>query len=239
MRMIIIAAKIACSIAVGFFAGPAAVYVFNHMPAEWLCEYGEKAVPEKRAHIKENPWRWVFSFGFICVCLRLSMLDLTIGTAQLAAAGLAACWLMLVISLADIKCMIIPDQFVIMLAISAIGFVPVWDTLQNPQGIWQPLIGMLIGGGFMLLCSLMGKLIFRKEAMGFGDVKLMAAIGLVLGIRGTIISMAAALLISGGAAAAGLMSGRWKKDDAKPLGPYLCGCAIAYIVLVIGGGVTL
>ena len=39
--MTVLIVKIATSILVGFFAGPAAVYVFNHMPAGWLTEYGE------------------------------------------------------------------------------------------------------------------------------------------------------------------------------------------------------
>ena len=37
MALLII--KIAASILMGFFAGPAAVYVFNHMPASWLRSF--------------------------------------------------------------------------------------------------------------------------------------------------------------------------------------------------------
>lgn len=258
--MVILIIKIASSIIAGFFAGPAAVYVFNHMPEKWLCEYGEAPKPaeqpEKR--IKENPWRWIYSAGFICLSLRLStavygstgtaFLRQSIEGAQIAAAGLVVCWLMLIIALADLKYMIIPDQFVLMLAISAIGFMPLWNAdektaasgiWQELTGFWQPLLGMVIGGGAMLIFAVAGRLIFRQEAFGFGDVKLCAAIGLVLGINGTIASVAAAIIISGFAAAAGLASGRYKKTDQKPLGPYLCGCAMAYIILVIGGGFTL
>ena len=256
MEILII--KIAASILIGFFAGPAAVYVFNHMPASWLCEYGEApedprlAKGEKR--IKENPWRWVYSVGFICLCLRLSLIEYSDGlltvqegagvaTVQLAIAGLIACWIMLIIALADLKFMIIPDQFVLLLALSAIGFAPMWKAeavtedaagmLNGITGFWQPLIGMAIGGGFMLLCAVAGKLIFKQQAFGFGDVKLCAAIGLVLGVNGTIVSIAAAVIISGFTAAAGLASGRYKKGDQKPLGPYLCGCAMAYIMIVM------
>lgn len=251
--------KIASSIIAGFFAGPAAVYVFNHMPERWLCEYGETPKPAEQPvkRIKENPWRWIYSAGFICLCLRLSTVYDSTGTAsvrqsvesaQIAAAGLIICWIMLIIALADLKYMIIPDQFVLMLAISSIGFMPLWDAegaaaaegiWQELTGFWQPLLGMVIGGGAMLMFAAAGKLIFRQEAFGFGDVKLCAAMGLVLGINGTIASIAAAVIISGFAAAAGLASGKYKKTDQKPMGPYLCGCAMAYILLVIGGGFTL
>ena len=149
--------------------------------------------------------------------------------------------------------MIIPDQFVLLLALSSIGFIPLWKEefslaggsqlptsgylvgtgIAWPEGFWQPFIGMAIGGGFMLLCALAGKLIFKQDAFGFGDVKLCAAIGLVLGINGTIATVAAAVIISGFAAAAGLATGRYRKNDQKPLGPYLCGCAMAYIIIVM------
>ena len=250
--------KIAVSIIVGFFAGPAAVYVFNHMPAAWLCEYDEDpaenpklARGEKR--VKENPWRWVYAAGFICLCLRLSLAEYAAGfydalpgpaveCGQIALAGLIACWLMLIIALADLKYMIIPDQFVLLLALSSVGFAPLWKRedpeitgglWDSPDGFWQPLLGMAIGGGFMLLCAVAGKIIFRQEAFGFGDVKLCAAIGLALGINGTIASVAAAVIISGFTAAAGLASGRYKKNDRRPLGPYLCGCAMAYILIAV------
>ncbi len=43
----------------------------------------------------------------------------------------------------------------------------------------QIVAGALIGGGSILLMGVVGTLLFRKEAMGFGDVKLSAAIGLM------------------------------------------------------------
>lgn len=263
MEILII--KIAASILIGFLAGPAAVMVFNRMPAKWLCEYDEEpyenpllAEELKKKNedphykrLKENPWRWVYAFWFMCLALRLSLVEynqgflevqpeLSVQTTQVAMAGIIACWLMLIIALADLKYMIIPDQFILLLAIASIGFAPLWKTSQaTVSGFWQPFIGMLIGGGFMLLCALAGKLIFRQDAFGFGDVKLCAAMGLVLGINGIIAAVAAAVIISGFTAAAGLATGRYKKNDRKPLGPYLCGSAMAYILLVMGSGITL
>ncbi len=260
--MTVLIIKIAASILVGFFAGPAAVYVFNHMPAGWLTEYGEDPQKDPRLgkgekRIKENPWRWVYAVGFICLCLRLSLIEysggelsvapeITTETTQIAVAGLVACWILLIIALADLKFMIIPDQFVLLLALTAIGFAPLWrdsgmadaaaqtgGLWESLNGFWQPLIGMVIGGGFMLLCAAAGKLLFGQEAFGFGDVKLCAALGLVLGINGTIATLAAAVIISGFVAAGGLASGRYRKGDRKPFGPYLCGCAMAYILIAL------
>ena len=84
----------------------------------------------------------------------------------------------------------------------------------------------------MLLMALLGRLISGKEAMGFGDVKLFACLGLALGLTGTVVVLIGASLLSGIGAAIALASGRAKKDDAKPLGPYICGMGIFYVFIV-------
>ena len=47
-------------------------------------------------------------------------------------------------------------------------------------------LGMLVGGGIFLLITLIGGAIYGKEAMGFGDVKLMGALGLYFGLSNII-----------------------------------------------------
>lgn len=223
--MVISVIKIAASIVLGILAGASAIYIFNKMPVRWLCDYGEKPLPELTdpyiQRVKGFPWRWVYSAGFACLLVRLTFFDV-----QFAAAGLFACWAMLIIGLADLKYMIIPDQFVIMLALAAFGFVPYHST------IWQPLLGALAGGGVMLMVAVLGGALFKKEVMGFGDVKLCASLGLVLGITGIAAVLIASSLLSGIGAALSLASGRSGKDDVKPLGPYICGCGAFYIFIV-------
>lgn len=223
--MIAIIVKIAVSIAMGTFAGFGAVYIFNKMPVSWLCDYGEKPREEISdpyiQRVKGFPWRWIYAAGFSCLLIRLVFVDV-----QFAAAGLFACWALLIIGLADLKYMVIPDQFVIMLALSAFGFVP-WHT-----SIADPLTGALIGGGVMLMVGVLGGVAFKKDVLGMGDVKLFSCLGLVLGIKGTVVVLIVSSLISGAAAAAGLASGRYKKSDEKPLGHYICGCGIFYIFII-------
>lgn len=43
------------------------------------------------------------------------------------------------------------------------------------------LVGFLAGGGFLYVVAMLGPLIFKKEAMGGGDIKLAAFMGLYLG----------------------------------------------------------
>lgn len=58
------------------------------------------------------------------------------------------------------------------------GWGGVHDRLE---GLIGSLVGMLVGAGIVWGVAVVGKMIFRKEAMGFGDVKFMGMIGAVLG----------------------------------------------------------
>jgi len=56
-------------------------------------------------------------------------------------------------------------------------------------GLIASAVGAVVGGGFIYLTGVVGKMIFRKEAMGLGDVKLMAMVGAFLGWRATLMSI--------------------------------------------------
>jgi leader peptidase (prepilin peptidase)/N-methyltransferase len=62
--------------------------------------------------------------------------------------------------------------------------------------------GILIGSGIILWIAILGEAIFQREAMGFGDVKLMGAIGAFLGWEATVFALGVAALtgvLAGGA----------------------------------------
>ena len=95
------------------------------------------------------------------------------------------------------------------------------------------LLGMLTGAGIFLAITLLGGLISGKEAMGLGDVKFMAAIGLYFGVSSIAeISLLAFFL----AAAASIIIiivrvGILKSDDEYiPFGPFLVISAISLIL---------
>ena len=80
----------------------------------------------------------------------------------------------------DYKLQIIPNR--LNLTIFEIGIIFAFlYGLSDVAITIKMLIGMLIGGGIFLFITLIGGLIYGKEAMGFGDVKLMGALGLFFG----------------------------------------------------------
>ena len=96
------------------------------------------------------------------------------------------------------------------------------------------LLGMLAGGGIFLVITLLGGLIAGKEAMGFGDVKLMGTLGLYFGLSGIIVISLIAFLL-GAIISIILLATKIKKtDEYIPFGPFIVIAAIITIFVPFG-----
>ncbi|MEE9403325.1 MAG: prepilin peptidase [Algisphaera sp.] len=95
------------------------------------------------------------------------------------------------------------------------------------------LLGMLAGIATVWFTRILGTLMFGKEAMGLGDVHLMAAVGAVIGWRDVTLAFFVAPFFGllGTALIAGLSS--FKKGNMPPIpyGPYLCLATVVVMVL--------
>lgn len=132
--------------------------------------------------------------------------------------------LMLVFSI-DYRFELIADESHIIIAT-----VAVINIFLNLGNWYSYLIGAVIGGGSFYLLGLLALWIYKKEGMGFGDVKLMAALGLLFGIKNILViivlSFALAALIS-----ILLMIFRLKKIDSYiPFGPFIVIATIAVML---------
>ena len=83
------------------------------------------------------------------------------------------------------------------------------------------LLGMLAGGGIFLLITLLGGLVYGKEAMGLGDVKLMGALGLYFGLTNIIIVSLVSFLVCAVISIILLATKIKKTDEYIPFGPFI------------------
>ena len=115
-----------------------------------------------------------------------------------AVAGMFFCSLLICASFIDLDEMYIPDRFTIGGFVSGLlislafpslhGFGESIYLLDALRSLVAALRGALIGSALVLWIGLLAEIVLRKEAMGFGDVKLMGAIGAFCGWKGAIFS---------------------------------------------------
>jgi prepilin signal peptidase PulO-like enzyme (type II secretory pathway) len=118
-----------------------------------------------------------------------------------------------------------------MLVLAALGGVAIAMTWRAGGASWQALlsslVGLAVGGGTVWAVRIVGWISLREEAMGFGDVTLMAMIGAFLGWQASVmIFFGGPLLAVLIAVAQAVTTGR--RD--LPYGPYLCGMTAIVMV---------
>ena len=135
-------------------------------------------------------------------------------------AGLGACvftWMLIAATFIDADTMLLPDQLTLPL---------LWmGLLLNITGTFVPLTDAVVGAvaGYLALWSIywLFKLITGKEGMGYGDFKLLAAVGAWLGwavLPYVVLLAAVSGLIF---AVMSMVVGKMRRDQPMPFGPYL------------------
>ncbi len=118
----------------------------------------------------------------------------------IAVAGMILLALLIAATFIDLDHMIIPDSITIWGTVAGVlisGLVPSlhgYSTeplylLGSIRAAFYAMIGVMIGSGLILWIGLLAEAVLRKEAMGFGDVKLMGLIGAFLGWQGAIFTV--------------------------------------------------
>lgn len=137
---------------------------------------------------------------------------------------MAVAAVLIVLSFIDFRHMIIPNGLIIALIVIG-GIQLVTAILTGPAGIfgvWSDyVIGFFAGGVPLLLIALFCTFLLKKEAFGGGDIKLMAAAGLIIGWRLTITSYIIGIIIGAIAGVILLATGKKKRGDEIPFGPAL------------------
>jgi len=140
---------------------------------------------------------------------------------------------LIIATFVDLDHTIIPDSVTWGGMVTGLALCALLPEMQGQTVWWRGLmmsgIGLAVGFGALQLVAVFGKLILKKDAMGFGDVKLMGAIGAFFGWEAAIFC-----LIGGSLAGAiiGLLliaSKRSKFGVGIPFGPYIALAGVAWV----------
>ncbi len=102
-------------------------------------------------------------------------------------------------------------------------------------GFLASATGAALGFGLLWAVGWIGSLLFRKDAMGFGDVKLLGAIGAFLGAPAILFVVFVSSLLGSVVGITCILLKKNEMGGRIPFGPYLSAAALAWIL----GGETL
>lgn len=129
----------------------------------------------------------------------------------------------------DYRLQIIPNRLTLTIFETGLIFTFASVLINTNAGIsifMNNMLGMIVGGGIFLIITLIGGLIAGKDAMGFGDVKLMGALGLFFGWMNIIMVAVMAFLLAAVISIIILVSRKKKADEYIPFGPFIVISAI-------------
>jgi len=124
---------------------------------------------------------------------------------------------LIIIAFIDLKEQIIPD----IISLPGIGVGLILSFFVPYVSFINSALGVFVGGGTILVIGLAGSVIFKKEAMGGGDVKLAAMIGAFLGWRYIIISLFLGFFLGALAGIFLILSKIKSREDVVPFGPFI------------------
>lgn len=134
---------------------------------------------------------------------------------------------LLVITVIDFQHQIIPEGLIYFLIITGLGVSLYRNGLDE---LLNHGLGFMLGGGLFLFIAILGSLLAGATAMGGGDIKLMAALGLWFGWKYVLLITLLSFVV--GAVVSGiLLLTRIKgRKDYIPFGPFICMAAFICIL---------
>lgn len=148
--------------------------LFNWIPLSWFCDYGESVQDIQGKKVVTLHWILPVAIFLTAISYALFNQYPLVKAIPLLAAACVLCQIVF----SDILYRIVPDQHIVFLFMLGIPFV----FLDFAHGLCSQLISGLIGGSLYLFVVIIGLLFKTQESIGFGDIKLMAALGFLTSV---------------------------------------------------------
>jgi leader peptidase (prepilin peptidase)/N-methyltransferase len=144
------------------------------------------------------------------------------GFGQETASALVLIWMLIALTGIDLDTQLLPDAITLPLLWIGLGV--------NLFGIWTPLssavLGAMLGYGSLWSVYWLFKLATGKEGMGYGDFKLLAALGAWFGWQTVPLMILLSSFVGAALGIAILVAKQQGRDTPMPFGPYLAGAGL-------------
>lgn len=134
----------------------------------------------------------------------------------------------------DIDHLILPDRVTLGGIIAGLLLSPLVPRLHGEisalRGLTASAVGAAVGYGGLWLVALVGEKIFRKEAMGMGDVKLMGAVGALMGWPAVLFTIFVSSLIGTVTGVALILLKKHEWQSRLAFGPFIAVAALGWIL---------
>jgi leader peptidase (prepilin peptidase)/N-methyltransferase len=144
------------------------------------------------------------------------------GFSAAALGGMLLAWALIALCMIDLDTQLLPDDITLPLVWAGLAF--------NLGGVFAPLSSAVIGAmaGYLVLWLVYWafKLATGKEGMGYGDFKLLAALGAWFGWQALPLVILASSLVGAVVGIALMVFGGHGRDRPIPFGPYLAGAGL-------------
>ena len=138
--------------------------------------------------------------------------------------GAVFCTILLGIAMTDARAYVIPDEF----TWGGLAFGLVFSLAGGLPALGQALLGAAVGFGLLWLVGAAGSWVLKQDAMGGGDIKMMAMVGAFLGWQGVLLTIFLGALLGSLIFVPLALAGRKR---LVPFGIFLAlGAAAAYLV---------
>ena len=170
---------------------------------------------------------------FICGMMTLMLLNIYGPSFEFIVMILIS-YMLIAITFIDVDYFIIPNEFIIFgFIISIISHIFKLLPITVVQGFY----GSLTYGGLLFIMGAMGTFIFKKEALGFGDIKLGLILGSFLGIELSLLALFFSFIFGGIMSIILLIAKEVGDDHMIPFGPSIAAATLLTILTrTIGGG---
>lgn len=133
-------------------------------------------------------------------------------------------YLLIPLFIIDLRSQVVPDKITIPGIIAGFAF-----SFFLKDILWyDSLIGIGVGGVIILIIAVVGKWVFKREAMGMGDVTLFMLVGAFVGWKNVLLTLILSS-IAGSIIGLFIVAKKRKKFIAVPFGPFIVvGAVVSY-----------